>query len=99
LPISLRTRVQVVVGGPSVSGSSSGGVGGKVCRLRGRIPGSETEACQKEEKHIKDRYAKRMGIAGLTLNQSQGPEKPKKRPIGSSVKMAVIMLMGRSLEF
>jgi hypothetical protein len=35
-------------------------------------PGSEAEACRKEETDTKNKYAKRMGIDGETLSHSQG---------------------------
>ena len=35
-------------------------------------PGLVIEACIKDDRHIKKRYAKKMGIAGETLEESQG---------------------------
>lgn len=35
-------------------------------------PGSEADACKKEDTETRSKYAKRMGIAGETLSQSQG---------------------------
>jgi hypothetical protein len=35
-------------------------------------PGSVTEACQNDEKQITNKYANKIGIAGLTLIHNQG---------------------------
>jgi hypothetical protein len=88
-----------VVGGARVSGSSPCGGGGKRCKFRGRIPGSESEACTKEEKHINATYANTTGTAGLTRCQSQEAWKTKNRIAGTMTRMPVAMLTGRSRAF
>lgn len=45
----------------------------RMCRLRGRIPGSEVEALMSEERQRRKRYANEMGKAGEDSCQRYRP--------------------------